>query len=86
MEENKILYFYVLLGVIGPVLVLLSAIKTNIIQDDLYGFFMLFFGFMMSLSYIDYLEKRAKLSHKLVWFRRILSITLYLGIGYFLFS
>ncbi|MBO8156997.1 MAG: hypothetical protein H0Z32_11105 [Bacillaceae bacterium] len=86
MEENKLLYFYVLLGVMGPVLILLSAFKTNIIQDDPYGFLMLSFGFMMSLSYIDYLEKRAELSHNLVWFRRILSITLFLGIGYFLFS
>lgn len=87
LKENKqTLYFYMTLGTIGTVLILLAAMKYMIKENDYIGYINIFFGFLLTISYINYLEKRAGISKKLTWIRVIVSMILFLSFSYFLFK
>ena len=85
LKENKqALYFNMILGTIGPVLIFLAAVRYMIKENDYIGYISIYFGFLLTITYINYLEKRAGISKKLIWIRIIVSIILALSFSYFL--
>jgi hypothetical protein len=83
-NKNGALYLNLVISIAGPVLILLTVLKTNMIQTDAGGFLMLFIGFVLTISYINYLEKKAGINNKLIWMRISLSMIIFLVIGFFI--
>lgn len=83
-EEKKVSYISILFGGVGTILVLLGAISL-FKKGDLAGFYLVFFGFLLSINYINYLESKAGVSKKVTWIRALLSIIVFLIISYFLY-
>ncbi|MBR3118693.1 hypothetical protein [Oceanobacillus profundus] len=86
MKENKqALYFNMTLGTIGIILVAIAAMRYLIKENDNLGYAIILFGFILTVGYINYLEKRAGISKKLSWIRIIVSSILFLIFTYFLY-
>ena len=86
LKENKqALYFNMILGTIGTILIILAAMRYLIKENDYIGYAFILFGFLLTISYINYLEKRAGISKKLTWIRVIVSMILFLSFSYFLY-
>lgn len=79
-KENKLtLYFNMVIGAIGTILIVLFEFRHLIFQEeklkiDITGNAMIMFGFIFTINYINYLEKKAGISNKLTWIRAIASI------------
>ena len=86
LKENKqALYFNMILGTIGSILIVLAAMRYMIKENDYIGYINIFLGFLLMISYINYLEKKAGISKKLIWIRVIVSMILFLSFSYFLY-
>ena len=86
LKENKqALYFNMILGTIGTVLIPLAALRYFAIVDDFTGYTITLFGFLLTMAYIGHLEMRAGISKKLTRCRIIVSMILFFSISYFLF-
>ncbi|KYD05474.1 MULTISPECIES: hypothetical protein [Heyndrickxia] len=86
MKENMLaLYFNMILGTIGTILVALTALGYLVKTNDGNGYIIIFLGFIFTISYINFLEKRAGVSKKLTWIRAIVSIVIFASISYFYF-
>jgi hypothetical protein len=86
VNENKdALYLNMFLGTIGTILLLLSGVRysikegNNSVEDA-----MIFFGFILAINYINFLEKKAGISNKLTWIRVGVSIVLFGACSFFL--
>ncbi len=84
-RKNQVLYFNMILGTIGTILIALAAMRNQVKENDYYGYAIIFFGFILTISYIKYLEKKAKISKKLTWIRVIVSVILFFSFSYFLY-
>ncbi|WP_043931992.1 hypothetical protein [Bacillus sp. EB01] len=86
MKENKsiALYINVLLGAIGTILIGLAAMST-LSNRNHSVYLMLFGGFILVITYINYLEKKAGLENSITWVRSIGSIVLFLALGFLFF-
>lgn len=71
-------------GTIGTVLIAIVGLKT-LKENDTNGYLLTFLGFVLTIGYINYLEKKMGLSKKLTWIRSIASLMLLIGISYFFF-
>lgn len=80
MEEGSkfTLYFYMCAGSIGLVLLIVTIIKYYETIEVSSGYLLPFFGFILTFSYINYLENRAGVSNKVIWIRSISSIIILL--------
>lgn len=88
LKENKhALYYYLILGTIGTVIVPLVTISYILKETDSTGYMNIspLLGFLLTITYINYLEKRAGISKKLTTVRSIVSMILFLAITYYLF-
>jgi hypothetical protein len=86
LKENKqALYFNMILGTIGTILIILAAMRYLIKENDYIGYAFILFGFILTIGYINYLEKRAGISKKLTWIRVIVSMILFLSFSYFIY-
>lgn len=85
MEENKasILYINMFIGVLGLVLIIIGALR-YIENVGGTGSYILIFGFILTMIYINYLEGRAGISKKIIWIRAVVPILTLLVIWYFL--
>ena len=79
------LYFHMLLGAIGSVIILLFTTMYMLKEDNSFGYLGIF-GFLLIITYINYLEKKAGISTKLIWISAIISMILFLSFLYFLYS
>jgi hypothetical protein len=87
LKDNKqVLYSYMILGTIGTILIALSAMRYLAKVNDYNGYLIIFLGFILTISYINYLEKKAGISKKLTWIRAIVSVILFFSFSYFLFK
>jgi hypothetical protein len=86
-KENKLtLYFNMLLGTIGTILIVIFELRyQEKVKIDITGNAIIMFGFLLTVNYINYLEKKAGISNKLTWIRAIVSIII-LGALFFLFK
>lgn len=75
-ENNKSLYVKMFLGTIGVVLVGLGALRYLAIMNDTKGYLFTFLGFLLTINYIYYLEKKAGISTKITWIKAAISIIL----------
>ena len=86
LKENKqALYFNMILGTVGTILIALAAIRDLVKENDNVGYAFIFLGFILTIGYIGYLEKKAGISKKLTWIRVIVSLILFFSFSYFLF-
>ena len=87
LKENKqALYFNMILGTIGTILIALAAMRYLVKENGSIGYAFILFGFILTIGYINYLEKRAGISKKLTWIRAIISLIIIISFSYFLFK
>ena len=87
LKENKqALYFNMILGTIGTILIALAAMRYLVEENGSIGYAFILFGFILTIGYINYLEKRAGISKKLTWIRAIISLIIIISFSYFLFK
>ncbi len=86
LKQNKqALYFNMILGTIGTILIALSAMRYLVKENDNIGNAFILFGFILMNGYINYLEKRAGISKKLTWISFIVFLILFISFSYFLY-
>ena len=79
-KENRLnLYFNMVIGAIGTILIVLFEFRyfkyqVEKVKIDITGYAMIMFGCILTMNYINYLEKKAGISNKLTWIRAISSI------------
>jgi len=83
-EDKKVSYISMFFGGVGTVLILLAAIKL-LDSDKLYEGYLVIFGFIFTIGYINNLESKAGVSKKATWVRAILSMVVLLLVSYFVF-
>ena len=67
-ENNKFaLYFHAYAGALGLVLLIVTIIKYYEAVEFSSSYLLPFFGFILTVSYINYLESRAGISKKIIW-------------------
>ena len=59
-NDKQVLYFYMILVTIGTVLIALATLRYISNVNDTYGSYMILFGLIFTISYINYLEKKKK--------------------------
>ena len=85
MKESKIsLYFNMLIGSIGIATILLFSVMYMLKEQNSFGYVGTF-SVLLVIIYINFLEKRAGISTKLIWIRAIVSILFYASFLYFLY-
>jgi hypothetical protein len=85
-EDNIRIYFNMILGTIGTILISLGMISYLAKENDIKAYAVALLGFTLTLSYIDYLEKKAGISRKLTWIRAVISIAIFLVFSYFIYN
>jgi hypothetical protein len=59
LKENKqALYFYMILGTIGNILIAIATMRYLVKENNAIGYAITLFGFVLTISYISYLEKK----------------------------
>ncbi|QOY36610.1 hypothetical protein AWH56_002730 [Anaerobacillus isosaccharinicus] len=86
MEKNDkgILYINLVIGILGPNLIVLGILKYFEAVGGT-GYLTPFLGFAITMIYLNYLERRAGISKKIIWTKSIISIVTLLAFYYFLF-
>jgi hypothetical protein len=84
-EDKKIIYFNMILGTIGTLLISIGVVSYLAKENDFHNYALILLGFSLTLSYIDFLEKRAGISRKLTWIRAVVSIVLFSVFSYFIY-
>ena len=85
MKGNKLsLYINMLLGAIGSVTILLFSTMYMLEEQNSFGYIGTF-GFLLIIIYINYLEKRAGISTKLIGIKAVVSMILFVSFSYFLY-
>ncbi|MBK5482547.1 hypothetical protein JFV29_11650 [Peribacillus sp. TH16] len=83
-EKNR-LYLNMFFGTIGIVLVGVGALKYQVVMNDIEGYIIAYAGFILTAGYINYLEKKAGISNKIIWIKSGISIALFLIISFILY-
>lgn len=83
-NEKQVLYFYMILVTIGTVLIALTTLRYMSNVNDSSGYLILF-GLIFTISYINYLEKKAGISKKVIWIRNSVYTVLVISLTYFLY-
>ena len=83
-NDKQVLYFYMILVTIGIVLSAL-AIMSYIIKANDNGYLMILLGFILMINYINYLEKKAGISRKIIRIRNSVYTVLVFSLSYFLY-
>ncbi|MES1043762.1 hypothetical protein FOA22_04460 [Heyndrickxia oleronia] len=82
--EKQVLYFYMILVTIGTVLIALTTLRYMSNVNDSSGYLILF-GLIFTISYINYLERKAGISKKVIWIRNSVYTVLVISLTYFLY-
>jgi hypothetical protein len=56
-----------ILGTIGTLLIALTAMRYLVNENNNIDYPIILFGFILTVGYINYLEKKAGISKKLTW-------------------
>lgn len=83
--NKKVIYFNLVLGTIGIILVGLGALRYQFINEDFEGYIITFLGFLLTISYTNYLEQKAGISKKVTWIKGISSMIIFIIFAYFLY-
>jgi hypothetical protein len=81
--NNRNLYFNMVLGVIGIILVFIGTFEFLKVVEILKGFFLIMVGMIILVRYIYHLEEKVGISRKTIWFKALIIISIVLGIFYF---
>ncbi|MER2078578.1 hypothetical protein [Psychrobacillus psychrotolerans] len=85
-ETNKFaLYFYAYAGALGLVFLIVTILNYYKTTEFSSNYLLPFWGFILTFSYINYLESRAGISKKIIWIKSISSIIMLLLISKVLF-
>ncbi|WP_223702487.1 hypothetical protein [Sutcliffiella deserti] len=87
MEKNEqgLLYINMFIGTLGLILIIVGAIKYyEVVGNSTY--FILFSGFILTMIYMNFLEKKAGISNRIIWTRSLLAILTLIIISYFYFD
>lgn len=84
-NDKQVLYFYMILVTIGTVLIAVATLRYISNVNDTYGSYMILFGLLFTISYINYLEKKAGISKKVIWIRNSVYTVLVISLTYFLY-
>lgn len=84
-ERNFAMIFYLLIGILGPVIIAFGFIRLQFIFDDQFGAIGMMIGFFFVLTYLEFLEKKAGLSAKYRWTRAISSMVLFFVFSFYFY-
>ncbi|MCT8137853.1 hypothetical protein H1D32_08850 [Anaerobacillus sp. CMMVII] len=82
-SKNGKLYFNMVLGSIGIILVFIGSFEFLKVVENLKVFFLIMIGMIILVQYIYQLEGKAGLSSKTIWIKSGILITCILGFFYF---
>jgi len=74
-----------ILVTIGTILIALGIIGYLVKLNEPKGYLMIFFGFLLTINYINYIEKKAGISKKIIWIRNSVYMVLVFSLSYFLY-
>ncbi|ATP40780.1 hypothetical protein CSE16_12370 [Solibacillus sp. R5-41] len=84
-NDKKVLYFYMILVTIGTILIALGIIGYLVKVNEPKGYLMIILGFILTINYINYLEKKAGISKKIIWIKNSVYMVLVFSLSYFLY-
>lgn len=84
-KDKQVLYFYMISVTIGTVIIALAIIKYIVRVNEPKGFLILLLGFFLTINYINYLEKKAGISKKIILIRNSVYMVLVGSLTYFLY-
>ncbi|MBD8036728.1 hypothetical protein H9635_08235 [Solibacillus sp. A46] len=84
-KDKQILYFYMILVTIGITLIALAIMKYIVEVNEPRGYLIILIGFVLTFNYINYLEKKAGISKKIIWIRNSVYMVLVGSLTYFLY-
>lgn len=79
--NNSSLYLSMVLGSIGIILITFGIMEFFLIGDAS-NYVLLLLGFIITIHYIYFLEKKAGISKKLIWIRAIFFILILVAVYY----
>ncbi|WP_246880476.1 hypothetical protein [Sporosarcina sp. 6E9] len=86
LKNNKqSIYINMSLGTIGILLIALAAIGHLAKVNDYNGSLMISLGVILTIVYINYLEKKAGINKILIWVRSGVYMVLFFSLSYFLY-
>ena len=84
-KDKQVLYFYMISVTIGITLIALAIMRYIVEVNEPKGYLIILLGFVLTLNYINYLEKKAGISKKIIWIRNSMYMILVGSLTYFLY-
>ena len=84
-KDQQVLYFYMISVTIGTVIIALAIIKYIVGVNEPKGFLIILLGFLLTINYINYLEKKAGISKKIILIKNSVYMVLVGCLTYFLY-
>ncbi|EKN66937.1 hypothetical protein BABA_13652 [Neobacillus bataviensis LMG 21833] len=85
-ENKKALYFSIILGTIGNILIAIATMKYLVKENDILGYGIILFGLVLTNLYISDLEKKAGIRKKLTLIRVFfVTLSLFISALYFFY-
>ncbi|WP_454190909.1 hypothetical protein [Paenibacillus sp. Marseille-Q7038] len=84
-KDKGVIYFNVVLGTIGIILVGLGTFRYQLLNEDIEGQIISYIGFILTIAYINYLEQKAGISKKVIWIKSVITIIIFVISAYYLF-
>ncbi|RXJ04453.1 hypothetical protein DS745_03455 [Anaerobacillus alkaliphilus] len=81
--NNRNLYFNMVLGAIGIILVFIGTFEFLKVVEILKGFFLIMVGMFILIRYIYQLEEKVGISRKTIWIKAVILIGIVFGFFYF---
>lgn len=87
MKENKSrLYFSMFLGTFGNILLAIAIMKYLVKDHDTLGYGLTLFGYVLTGTYINELQRKAGISKKFIWIKSsIISLSFIVSALYFFY-
>ena len=84
-KDKQVLYFYMISVTIGTTIIALAIMKYIFEVNEPRGYLIMLLGFLLTINYINYLEKKAGISKKIIWIRNSVYMVLVGSLTYFLY-
>lgn len=84
-KDKQVLYFYMISITIGTTIIALAIMRDILEVNEPKGYLIILLGFFLTINYINYLEKKAGISKKIIWIRNSVYMVLVSSLTYFLY-
>lgn len=84
-KDKQVFYFYMISVTIGTTIIALAIMRYIFEVNEPKGYLILILGLLLITNYINYLEKKAGISKKIIWIRNSMYMVLVSSLTYFLY-